>query len=206
MRNKISDHEKQDLRPWETKILDHEKQDLRPWETKILFGLNASVTSGGNQAHLSNTIPMVKHGGGSAILLGLFFSNKDWVTSQDRGNDEQSKVQRCPWWKPSPERSDWCGGSPSNRTTTLSTQPFGDKSLNVLEWPSQSPDLNPIEPLWRDLIVSVQRCSPSNLTELEKICREHNKLSKYRCQACSVIPKKTQGCNRCQNVLQQNTE
>ena len=57
-----------------------------------------------------------------------------------------------------------------------------DKSLNVLEWPSQSLDLNPIEHLWRDLKITVQQCSPSNLTELERICREEwEKLPKYRC-------------------------
>jgi transposase len=56
-----------------------------------------------------------------------------------------------------------------------------DKSLNVLEYPSQSPDLNLIEHLWRDLKIAVQQHSPSNLTELE-ICREEwEKLSKYRC-------------------------
>ena len=47
-----------------------------------------------------------------------------------------------------------------------------DKSLNVFEWPSQSLDLNPIEHLWRDLKIAVQRHSPSNLTQLERICRE----------------------------------
>uniref|UniRef100_A0AAZ3PPQ2 Tc1-like transposase DDE domain-containing protein n=1 Tax=Oncorhynchus tshawytscha TaxID=74940 RepID=A0AAZ3PPQ2_ONCTS len=57
-----------------------------------------------------------------------------------------------------------------------------DKSLNVLEWPSQSPDLNPIEHLWRDLKIAVQRRSPSNLTELHRVCREEReKLPKYRC-------------------------
>ena len=44
-----------------------------------------------------------------------------------------------------------------------------DKSLNVLEWPSQNLDLNPIEHLLRDLKIAVQRRSPSNLKELEKI-------------------------------------
>jgi transposase len=44
------------------------------------------------------------------------------------------------------------------------------------------PDLNPIEHLWTDLKIAVQRRSPSNLTELERICREEwGKLPKYRC-------------------------
>ena len=33
---------------------------------------------------------------------------------------------------------------------------FWDKSLNVLEWPSQSQDLNPIDHFWRDLKIAVQ--------------------------------------------------
>ncbi|CDQ87134.1 unnamed protein product [Oncorhynchus mykiss] len=82
--------------------------------------------------------------------------------------------------------SDWGEDSPSNRTPTLSTQPRKHrsgfrKSLGfVLEWPIQRPDLNQIEHLWRDLKISVQRRSPSNLTELERICREEwEKLPKY---------------------------
>jgi hypothetical protein len=46
-----------------------------------------------------------------------------------------------------------------------------DKSLNVLEWPSQSPDLNPIK-----------RLKNKNPTELEMICREEwEKPPKYIC-------------------------
>ena len=55
-----------------------------------------------------------------------------------------------------------------------------DKSLNVIDRPSQSPDLNPIKHLWRDLKIAVQRRSPSNLRELERICREElERLPKY---------------------------
>jgi hypothetical protein len=58
-----------------------------------------------------------------------------------------------------------------------------DKSReNVPEWPSQSLDLNPIEPLWRNLKIAVQQCSPSNLTALERICSEEcEKLPIFRC-------------------------
>jgi hypothetical protein len=31
-----------------------------------------------------------------------------------------------------------------------------DKSLNVIEWHSQSPDLKPFKHLWRDLKIAVQ--------------------------------------------------
>jgi hypothetical protein len=42
--------------------------------------------------------------------------------------------------------------------------------------------LNPIEHLWRDRKIAVQRHSPSNLTELERICREEwEKFPKYIC-------------------------
>ena len=46
------------------------------------------------------------------------------------------------------------------------------KKINVLECPSQSSDLTPIEHLWRVLKISVLQRSPSNLVELEQFSRE----------------------------------
>ena len=46
------------------------------------------------------------------------------------------------------------------------------RKYKVLEWPSQSPDLNIIENLWYDLKRAVHDRRPSNLRELEAYCKE----------------------------------
>jgi hypothetical protein len=45
---------------------------------------------------------------------------------------------------------------------------FTGRHLNVLEWPTQSPDLDLIENLWYDLKIAVNQRNPSNLKELEQ--------------------------------------
>uniref|UniRef100_A0AAZ3S676 Tc1-like transposase DDE domain-containing protein n=1 Tax=Oncorhynchus tshawytscha TaxID=74940 RepID=A0AAZ3S676_ONCTS len=44
--------------------------------------------------------------------------------------------------------------------------------VKVLEWPSQSPDLNPIEHLWAKLKKRVRARRPTNLTQLHQLCQE----------------------------------
>ena len=104
--------------------------------------------------------------------MGMFFSSRDWETSQDRGKDERSKVQReildenllqsaqdLRLGRMFTFQQD---NDPKHTATTMQKW-LRDKSLNVLEWTSQGPDINLIELRWRDLKIAVQRCSPSNL-------------------------------------------
>ncbi|KAK3561430.1 hypothetical protein QTP86_002543 [Hemibagrus guttatus] len=54
--------------------------------------------------------------------------------------------------------------------------------MKTLEWPSQSPDLNPIEILWHDLKKVVHARKPSNVAELQQFCKdEWAKIPPKRC-------------------------
>ena len=53
-----------------------------------------------------------------------------------------------------------------------STEWLQQKKIHLLEWPSQSPDLNPIEMLWHDLNRAVHTRYPKNIAELKQFCKE----------------------------------
>ena len=71
--------------------------------------------------------------------------NRSWVMKQDNDPKHRSK-----------STTEW----------------LQQKKICLLEWPSQSPDLNPIEMMWHDLKRAVHTRHPKNIVELKQFCKE----------------------------------
>ncbi|CAJ0964682.1 unnamed protein product [Ranitomeya imitator] len=57
-------------------------------------------------------------------------------------------------------------------TAKITKEWLENNSVTILDWPSQSLDLNPIEHHRRDVKMTVHQLSPSNLKELTRTCKE----------------------------------
>ena len=60
-------------------------------------------------------------------------------------------------------------GHDPKHTSKVVAKWLEDNKVKV--WPSQSPDLNPIEDLWAELKKHVRARRPTNLTQLHQFCQ-----------------------------------
>ena len=68
-------------------------------------------------------------------------------------------------------------------TSKQATSWFQTKRIEVMEWPAQSPDLNPIENLWGDIKNAVSEAKPKNSQELwNVVCSSWAEIPVSRCQ------------------------
>ena len=164
-------------------------------ETKIeLFGQNEQryVWRKPNTAFQEkNLVPTVKHGGGSIMVWGCFASSGTGNLAHVKGIMNSAGYQEilasnvAPSVKSLKLGRSWLFQQDNDpKHTSKSTQQwFKTHKMKVLEWPSQSPDLNPIEMLWGDLKRAVHERHPSNLEELRRWCEvEWAKIPRERCQ------------------------
>ena len=144
-----------------TKIILFWRKVLWSDETKIeLFGHNYHRyvwKTKGEACKLKNTIPNMKHGGGNIMLWGCFAAGgpgelhkRDGIMREenDVGILKQHLKTSVRKLKLGHKWVFQMDNDPKHTSKVVSKERI---KVKVLEWPSQRPDLNPIENLWAEL-------------------------------------------------------
>ena len=58
------------------------------------------------------------------------------------------------------------------RTVKSTKKWLSDNNFNVLQWPSQSPDLNLIGNSWQFLKIQIRKTAPANINNLKTVYQE----------------------------------
>ncbi len=132
--------------------------------------------------------------------LGLFFCKGTRMSDLCKGKNEWGHVLWDFEWKPPSisralkMKRGWVfqHDNDPKHTARATKEWLRKKHFKVLEWPSQSPDLNPIENLWRELKVHVAQRQPQNITALEEICMEE--WAKIPATVCENLVKTYRKC------------
>ncbi len=126
------------------------------------------------------TIPTMKCGGGNIMLWGALSANETGKLVRVVGR--MKKEDYCKILEENLRVSVEMAGIGDNFIFVQDNDPkhtsefvmnwLSSNRIEVLDWPSMNPDLNPIENLWRELKVRVMARKPQNLKELEDFARE----------------------------------
>ena len=141
------------------------------------------------------TTPTVKHGGGNNLMV---WGCMGWggVGKLVEVQGKMDAVQYCEILEEGMEESFEKLGmaederyfqqdNDSKHTSRRAQKWFTDHQITLLEWPAQSPDLNPIEHLWQHLKKKLQQydAPPKGVHELwERVAREWNEIPPETCQ------------------------